>query len=137
MIKKFGAILFMCGFLCSIAVCQDQKEQVLPASRAKLVFYRVTGFPGRDVHASIKIDGEQPVHKISNLHSWATDIAVGPHLIFGDDQRYGRTYMLEGGKTYYFRVDAIPPSMTKGIRFRVIKVPADLADAEMTGLDAD
>jgi len=68
MIKKFGAILFMCGFLCSIAVCQDQKEQVLPASRAKLVFYRVTGFPGRDVHASIKIDGEQPVHKISNLH---------------------------------------------------------------------
>jgi hypothetical protein len=45
--------------------------------------------------------------------------------------------MLEGGKTYYFRVDAIPPSMTKGIRFRVIKVPADLADAEMTGLDAD
>lgn len=140
MFLKSAAILFICGFLCSTAICQEPKVEALPAPPpAKLVFYRVTGYPGHLLHASIKIDGGKAVHKIADYHSWTTEVPAGPHLIYiyGDDERYGRTYTLEGGKTYYFRVVDIPPSMTSGMHFRVLKVTDDIADAEMTGLEAD
>lgn len=137
MILKTAAVLFFCGFLCSVSLCQEQKVDALPAAPpAKLVFYRATGYSGGGLHASIKIDSEKPIHKIANNHTWATELPSGPHFFSGDDKQYGRTYVLESGKTYYFRVDMLAADpWTK--HFRVLNVPADIADAEMTGLRAE
>jgi hypothetical protein len=138
MILRSVAILVIWGFLCSTTVCQEQKVEALPAAPpAKLVFYRTTGFLGTGVNVSIKIDSEKPIHKIPNNRTWATELPAGPHFFCSDDKQYGRTYTLEGGKTYYFRVDMLAPSMTGRGHFRVSNVPADLADADMTGLEAE
>jgi hypothetical protein len=131
-----AAILFL---LCSIAFCQEQKPSPVPAPQVKLVFYRVTGI-ALLVHSSIKIDSDEPVHKIENNHVWTTTLPAGSHFIFSDDKRYGRDYLLEAGKTYYFRLDPIMSSnsvMNGRVRFRVLKVSPDTADAEMWGLEEE
>jgi hypothetical protein len=92
------------------------------------------------VHASIKIDSDEPVHKIENDHMWTTALPAGSHFIFSDDKRYGRDYSLEAGKTYYFRVVPIMSSnsvMNSRVRFRVLKVSDDVADAELWGLEEE
>lgn len=105
---------------------------------AKLVFYRATGVFGNSLHASIKIDGDKPVHKLPNNHFWVTEAAPGEHTIYGDQDEFSRTYRLESGKTYYFRVDGSFPYRTLSLRararFRMVLVPADTADGELTGL---
>jgi hypothetical protein len=130
-LKPAAIILLMCSF----AFCQETKADAPPTPQAKLVFYRITGYAGSALHASIKIDGDEPVHKIENSHTWSTEVPAGSHFIFGDDKRYGRSYTLVSGKTYHFRVDAI---MTPNrVRFRVLKVADDVADAEAWGLEAE
>jgi len=137
MTMRLAAIVFL---LCSFAFCQEQKASPAPATQAKVVFYRVTGNVLLLVHASIKIDSDEPVHKIGNDHMWTTTIPAGSHFIFSDDKHYGRDYVLEAGRTYYFRVVPIMSGnsvMNSRVRFRVLKVADDVADAETWGLEAE
>jgi hypothetical protein len=137
MILRLAAIVLL---LCSIGFCQEQKASTAPAPQAKVVFYRATGVAGNMLHASIKIDGDEPTHKIENSHMWKTELPAGSHFIFSDDKRYGRDYVLEAGRTYYFRVVPIMSSnsvMNGRVRFRVLKVADDVADAETWGLEEE
>ena len=109
------------------------------AEPAKLVFYRA-GTTKIEVNSrgSIKIDGDTPVHKLPINHLWRTDIPAGEHFLYGDEKRYGRTYTFEGGKTYYFRAEYIvTTSFLKSDTFRLVAVPADIAEGEMVGLKQD
>lgn len=136
MIPRSAAILLICGFLSSSAFCQEQKVEAPPAPpSAKLVFYRATGYVGHILHASIKIDSEKAIHKIHDNHTWATELPAGPHFVSGDDKLYGRAYVLEDGKTYYFRVEAIQGK--NQLKFRVLSVSSEIADTEMVGLQAE
>jgi hypothetical protein len=136
MILKFVATLLICGFLCPIAFCQEQKvEATSAAPSAKLVFYRATGYVGHILHASIKIDSDKAIHKIHDNHTWSTELPAGSHFVSGDDRVYGRTYVFENGKTYYFRVEAIQGK--NQLKFRVLSVSPEIADAEMVGLQAE
>jgi len=101
------------------------------------VFYRASGHAGGLVRASIKIDGNKPIHKISNNHTWSTEYPAGAHFFSAEDKQFGRTYVLESGKTYYFRVDMLAPTWTQNGHFRVLNVSAELADVDMTGLKAE
>lgn len=135
MILRIAATFFICSILCANASSQERKVGVLPTAPAKLVFYRATGYAGHSMHASIKIDSEKASHKVSDNRTWTTELPAGAHFVCGDDKQYGRTYELEGGKTYYFRIEAIMGE--NQLKFRVLRVSADTADTEMTGLQVE
>ena len=136
MFLRFAAtLLFAVSLCCSTSFCQEQKEDLTIARPAKLVFYRATGCVGHILHASIKIDGEKAIHKIHDNHTWSTELPAGLHFVSGDDHVYGKTFVLEDGKTYYFRVEAIQGK--NQLKFRVLSVSPEIADSEMAGLQAE
>jgi hypothetical protein len=106
---------------------------------ANIVFYRDTRYAGNSLHASIKIDGDKTTHRLPNNRFWTTELPAGEHHIYGDEDQFGRTYRLDGGKTYYFRVETsfTGHTLTGRLRFRVVPVAAEIADGEMTGLKPD
>src|SRR5947208_6754370 len=91
------AILALTGF------CFGQSDQA-PES-AHCIFYRESALTGKALHASISIDSESAAHKLPSGRYWETTIAPGQHFIYSDLDRYGRTYQLEAGHDYYFRVE--------------------------------
>ena len=135
MFVRSSAVLLIYSLLCSVAFCQEQKIEPPSASQAKVMFYRATGYAGHMLHASIKIDSEKNVHKVPDNHIWVTELFPGSHFISGDDKRYGMSYPLEGGKTYYFRIEAIQGKTQ--LKFRVLSVSAETADTEMRGLQPE
>jgi hypothetical protein len=107
--------------------------------KAHCFFYREGAFAGSALHASIRIDGDQPKHKLPSGRYWATELEPGEHRMYSDLERYSRNYRLEAGKTYYFRVEfrLNPPTTFGKMRFQIVPVEADIANAEMTALKPD
>jgi hypothetical protein len=103
------------------------------------IFYRESAFTGKALHASIRIDSDEPKHKLPSGRYWATDLTPGEHLIYSDLERYSRKYQLESDKTYYFRVEfrLNPPTVFGKMRFQIVPVEAEIATGEMTGLKPD
>jgi hypothetical protein len=107
--------------------------------KAQCLFYREGAFAGSALHASIRIDGDRPEHKLGSGRYWATELAPGEHRVYSDLERYARVYQLEAGKTYYFRVEfrLNPPTTFGKMRFQIVPVEAEVATAEMTALKPD
>jgi hypothetical protein len=91
------------------------------------------------LHASIRIDGDTPTHKLGSGRYWETVLAPGDHRIYSDLGRYGRSYRLEAGQVYYFRVEfrTNPPVAFGKLRFQVVPVETSIATDEMSPLKAD
>jgi hypothetical protein len=91
------------------------------------------------LHASIRIDGDTAIHKLPSGRYWETELAPGEHRIYSDLERYGRTYRLEAGQVYYFRVEfrTNPPATFGKLRFQVVPVESSIATDEMSPLKAD
>jgi hypothetical protein len=120
-----------------IGIAAGQSNQT--NQTAHCIFYREGAFTGKALHASIRIDSDAPKHKLPSGRYWATDLTPGEHLIYSDLDRYGRTYQLESGKTYYFRVEfrLNPPTAFGKMRFQIVPVEAEIATGEMTALKPD
>jgi hypothetical protein len=122
------------ALLALVGICAGQTS-----SNARCTFYRESAFTGSALHASIRIDGGAPKHKLGAGRYWETEIAPGEHRIYGDLKRYGRTCLIEAGKTYYFRVEyrINPPTAFGKMRFRVVPIEAEIAASEMSALKPD
>ncbi len=103
------------------------------ADPATLVFYRL-GDQGAMIRASIKIDSDQPTHKLHLARVWTTSVAPGDHFIYGDQKDLGRSYSLISGKTYFFRVEYMHATVMHKARFRCVLVPEEIAREESLGL---
>ena len=113
--------------------CSAQAQDV------RCVFYRESALAGKALHATIRIDGDAAAHKLGSGRYWETELAPGEHRIYSDLERYGRTYQLEAGQTYYFRVEfrTNPPVTFGKMRFQIVPIETSIATAEMTPLKAD
>lgn len=122
-----------------IAILLTLPGVVYGAEPATLVFYRAgTSKVEETSRGSIKIDSDTAVHKLKINHVWRTDIPAGEHFLYGDEKRYGKKYTLEAGKTYYFRAEyLVTTSFLKSDTFRLVAVPAAIAEGEMTRLKED
>lgn len=106
---------------------------------AHCVFYRESAVAGKALHASIRIDGDKAEHKLGSGRYWETELAPGDHRIYSDLERYGRTYRLDAGQTYYFRVEfrTNPPAAFGKLRFQIVPTEPSVATDEMSPLKAD
>lgn len=104
-----------------------------------VVFYRERAFTGKFLHANIRTDGKTPQHKLPAGKYWGTDLAPGEHRIYSDLERYSRSYRLEPGQTYYFRVEfrLNPPTAYGKLRFQIVPIEHEIATSEMAGFKAD
>jgi len=126
---KFGTALLALIWTCA--------GQTSPSARC--IFYRENAFTGSALHASIRVDGYAPKHKLGSGRYWETEIAPGEHRIWSDLERYGRAYQLEAGRTYYFRVEyrVNPPTVFGKMRFQIVPIEPDIATSEMGVLKLD
>ena len=125
------ALMFL-AFVMSMAQANSQDVSGKPAA---VTFYRYN--TKSDTSASIKVDGPKVTHKLPSYQFWTTELAAGEHTIAGDEIELAKSYAFEAGKTYYFRIELIQPGgvlTLKRPRFRIYKVTADMAEAEMIGL---
>lgn len=106
---------------------------------ARCVFYRESALTGKALHASIRIDGDEAAHKLPAGRYWETELPAGEHHIYADQDRYGRTYRLDPGQTYYFRVEfrTNPPAAFGKLRFQVVPIEPAIATSEMSPLKVD
>jgi hypothetical protein len=106
---------------------------------AQCIFYREGAFTGTALHASIRIDGKSPRRKLGSGRYWATELLPGQHRMYSDLERYARSYQLEAGRTYYFRVELRlnPPTMFGKLRFQIVPIEAEVATSEMAALKPD
>jgi hypothetical protein len=104
---------------------------------AHCVFYRESGFSGSGLHASIRVDGARPLHKLGAGRYWPVDLPPGEHLIYADRLQHAHTYQLAPGATYYFRVEfhyGPPPTPFGKLVFQIVAVDLDTATHEMQPL---
>jgi hypothetical protein len=126
--KRLGVAL-----LALVGMCSGQSPD------AHCVFYRESALAGKALHASIRIDGDKAEHKLGSGRYWETELAPGDHRIYSDLERYGRTYRLDAGQTYYFRVEfrTNPPAAFGKLRFQIVPIETSIATDEMSPLKAD
>jgi hypothetical protein len=127
--KRYGVAL-----LVLVGTCSAQSPQ-----GAHCFFYREPALTGKALHASIRIDSDTPAHKLPSGRYWETELAPGGHRIYSDLERYGRTYQLDAGQTYYFRVEyrTNPPAAFGKLRFQIVPIEPAIANGEMSPLKAD
>jgi hypothetical protein len=130
-VKRLAVVL-----LALAGLCAGQSPQ---QHGAHCVFYRESAISGKGLHASIRVDSDDPIHKLPSGRYWETELPSGEHRIYADLERYGRTYKLDAGQTYYFRVEfrMNPPTVFGKYRFQIVPIETAVATSEMSPLKAD
>jgi hypothetical protein len=136
--RKMKTTFHICIALAIVGTASGQNMD------SKLIFYRPKDNLGGAFHASIRIDGSKPTHKVPNGRYWTTDIAAGEYFIYGDDIKdAGQKYQLESGKTYYFRIEQTCPTaehayiVAPKCKFVPMPVTAEFAAPEIAVLKPD
>ena len=87
------------------------------------------------MRASIRIDGERAQQKLAANHYLIVEMPPGERLIYGDKKGEAKTYRIEAGKTYYFRIE--PRWALVRARFVVFPIPPEIAKPELAVLEPE